>query len=296
MIRSMTGFGLATAEHMGTHYAVELRSLNNKYYKSQLRLPEEFQGFEAELDARLSKRLNRGSVVLTLRYSDTSADAPARLNTVALERYLQQLRTLLGEVNHAAFRVDLGALLGLPGVVVHDTGEDRLERARPVVSRLVEEACDKLLTMRSREGATLHEDLHRHRRFIAERLALTAERAPKVVELYQERLKQRVMLLLEGADAGVRDEDLIREVAIYAERSDIAEEIARLQGHLDQFAEIIDAGDEEPAGRTLDFLTQEMLREANTIASKSSDAALSRFTVEIKGAIDRIREQVQNVE
>ncbi len=295
MIRSMTGFGLATAEDNGTHFAVELRSLNNKYYKSQLRLPEELQGLEAELDSQLTRRLNRGSIVLTVRYSDTSAAAAAQINVAAMQEYLRQLLEIEG-IRHDATRIDIGALLDLPGVVVHDTGEDRLEQARPIVKKLVDDACEKLLAMRAREGATLHDELHKHRRFIGERLTQIAERAPQVVELYQQRLKQRVIALLDGAEASVRDDDLIREVAIYAERSDIAEEVARLQSHLEQFTEIIDATDEEPAGRTLDFLTQEMLREANTIASKSSDSTISRLTVEIKGAIDRIREQVQNVE
>lgn len=295
MIRSMTGFGLATAEDNGTHFAVELRSLNNKYYKSQLRLPEDLQGLEAELDSQLTRRLNRGSIVLTVRYSDTSAAAAAQINTAAIQAYLRQLLDVEG-MRHDAARVDIGALLELPGVVVHDTGEDRLEKARPIVRKLVDDACEKLLAMRAREGATLHDELHKHRQFIGERLTKIAERAPQVVELYQQRLKQRVIALLADAEATVRDEDLIREVAIYAERSDIAEEVARLQSHLEQFTEIIDATDDEPAGRTLDFLTQEMLREANTIASKSSDSTITRLTVEIKGAIDRIREQVQNVE
>ena len=288
----MTGFGLATTEDDGTHYLTEIRSLNNKYFKTLLRLPEELQGLEAELESALARRLTRGSVVLTVRWSDTSAHAAATINTAALRTYIDQLR----EVQTGETTIDLASLLQLPGVVMTSTGEDRLERARPVLMRLVDEACNKLVAMRTREGAMLHDDLHRHRTTIAERLAIIADRAPNVVEEYQQRLKQRVTELIANSAASVRDEDLIREVSIYAERSDIAEEICRLQGHLEQFADIIDTDDNEPAGRTLDFLTQEMLREANTIASKSSDAEISRRIVEIKGAIDRMREQVQNVE
>lgn len=295
MIRSMTGFGLATAEADGTHYVVEIRSLNNRYFKSQLRLPDELQGLEAELEPALRRRLNRGSVVLTLTYSDASEHAAARINTAAVQSYLEQLLEIDG-LGHDSTRIDIGALLHLPGVVIHGTGEDRLTQARPVVLQLVEEACGKLLVMRKREGGTLHDELHQNRQLIVDRLRLIAERAPLVVEEYQLRLKQRMESLLADTDAVVRDEDLIREVAVYAERSDIAEEVSRLAAHLGQFAEIIDDDGGEPSGRTLDFLTQEMLREANTIASKSSDAPISKLIVEIKGAIDRMREQVQNVE
>ncbi|QOJ18427.1 MAG: YicC family protein [Phycisphaeraceae bacterium] len=292
----MTGFGVATAEDAGTHYTVEVRSLNNKYFKGTLRLPDELQALEAELEPALRRRLNRGSVVLTLQYSDVSEQAGAHINTAALASYLKQLNGLGSTLGDTAVRVDVGSLLALPGVVVQQPREDRLEAARSVVLRLADEACDRLLAMREREGRMLHDDLHRNRALIAERLAVVARRAPAVVEEYQARLRQRVESLLRDSGAAVRDEDLIREVAVYAERSDIAEEIARLTAHLDQFGEIIDATDPEPAGRTLDFLTQEMLREANTIASKSSDTEISRAIVEIKGAIDRIREQVQNVE
>src|SRR5262245_19280053 len=138
--------------------------------------------------------------------------------------------------------------------------------------------------------------MHRLRASIAERLAGIAARAPQVVESYQARLRQRMESLLAEVGASVRDEDLLREVAVFAERSDIAEEIVRLGSHLEQFREIIDCDDREPSGRTLDFLAQEMLREANTIASKSSDAEISRRIVEIKGGIDRIKEQAANVE
>jgi uncharacterized protein (TIGR00255 family) len=295
MIRSMTGFGSASAEVDGTHYHLEVRSLNNKYFKALVRLPEELGGLDAEMESRLASRLSRGSVAAMVRFSMNSADAAAQINVKALQRYLDQLLGLPGLDNNSA-RVELGALLALPGVVMPDTGEAMIERARPVLLKLVEEACDKVMAMRTREGRTLHAELHRHCRFIADRLAVIAQRAPVVVEEYQRRLRERINALLAASGSTVRDEDVIREVAIYAERSDIAEEVSRLQGHLEQFAEIIDATDQDAAGRTLDFLSQEMLREANTIASKSSDVEISRRIVEVKGAIDRIKEQAQNIE
>jgi uncharacterized protein (TIGR00255 family) len=299
MIRSMTGFGAASAELEGAQYAVEVRSLNNKYFKAVVRLPDELQGLEAEIETALSRKLTRGSVVATARFTDTSADAAARININAARRYLEQLLEIpLTSRNGAAAtaQVDLTALLALPGVMMSDTAAEILDRSRPILLRLVSEASDKVLAMRTREGQALHGELHRHCDTIARRLKEIAERAPMVVDEYQRRLRDRINVLLTETGMAIRNEELIKEVAVYAERSDIAEEVQRLQGHLRQFAEIIDAGDEEPAGRTLDFLSQEMLREANTIASKSADVEISRRIVEIKGGIDRLKEQAQNVE
>ncbi len=296
MIRSMTGFGEASAKVDGTHYGVEIRSVNNRYFKAQIRLPDELQGMEAELDSAVAKRLTRGSIIVAIRFSDTSANAAAQINTKAIQRYLEQLLSVPG-LEHASARIDLGALINLPGVVISDSGEERLKNARQVLPKLINEACDKVEAMREREGRTLFADLQKHCHLIAEHLAVVKERVPATVVLYQERLRQRMQTLLaEVANSTVRDEDLLREVAIYAERTDIAEEVARLEGHLAQFGEIISADGEEPAGRTLDFLAQELLREANTIASKCLDVEISRRIVEIKGAIDRIKEQAQNVE
>ncbi len=295
MIRSMTGFGDASAKIDGAHYGVEIRSVNNRYYKAQVRLPDELQGLEAELDAAIGRRLGRGSVTVTIRFSDTSANAAAQINVKAVQRYLEQLLSIPG-LDHESARVDIGALLNLPGIVINDTGEERLHSARAVLIGLVDEACSKLQAMRAREGQTLLADLHKHCKLIASHLEVVKVRVPITVNMYQERLRQRMQALLAESGTTVRDEDLLREVAVYAERTDIAEEVARLEGHLAQFGEIIDAEGEEPAGRTLDFLAQELLREANTIASKCLDVEISRRIVEIKGAIDRIKEQAQNVE
>jgi len=295
MIRSMTGFGAASGNVDGAHYVTEIRSLNNRYFKAQLRLPEELQGLEAELESALARRFSRGSVVMTVKYSDTSADAASQINTNAMQRYLEQLLNVPG-IDHNAARIDLGALLALPGVVVSDTGEKRLDQARSVLLKLIDEACEKLLAMRQREGQTLHGELHRHCQDIRDHLDVIEQRVPVTVELYQDRLRQRMESLLADVGATVREEDLLREVAVYADRSDVAEEVSRLRGHIEQCIEIIDADSPEPSGRTLDFLAQEMLREANTIGSKCLDVEISRRIVEVKSRIDRIKEQVQNVE
>jgi uncharacterized protein (TIGR00255 family) len=148
--------------------------------------------------------------------------------------------------------------------------------------------------MRQREGGALFEDLMKHAQLIQRSLTEISKRAPFVIEDYHKKLTQRVNQLMSKAELQVNQQDLLREVAVFAERADISEEIQRLTTHLDSFEQSCRTG--EHAGRKLDFITQEMLREANTIASKANDADIARHIVEIKGAIDRLKEQVQNVE
>ncbi len=209
MIRSMTGFGTAAMEVDGARYVIEVRSLNSKYFKAVSRVPEELQGLEPELESAVASRLSRGSITLTVRFSDTSADAAAQINTNALQRYFDQLLDVPG-VDHDTARIDVGALIALPGVVMSGTGEQMLEKAKPVLSSLAQEACDKVLAMRSREGRGLHELLHTYRHQVAKRLAVIADRAPKVVELYQERLRDRITVLLAENATAVSDDDLLR--------------------------------------------------------------------------------------
>lgn len=292
----MTGFGESSAEHDGLHYFVEVRSLNSKYFKAVIRLPDEFQGLEAEMDAVLRRRLSRGTVTLTCTCTDVGATAALEVNERALARYIEQVRRVLPAAGAGA-SLDIAALLALPGVLQPPTNEEeRIARARAGFMPLVERACDGLLAMRAREGAALREDLLRQHELIAGRLAAIGHRAPGVVAEYERRLKARIDQMIADAGLALEPVELIKEIGVYAERTDIAEEVTRLKGHLEQFTGLVAGADGRPIGRTLDFLTQEMLREANTIASKSPDSEISRAIVEVKGAIDRIKEQVQNVE
>lgn len=296
MIRSMTGFGEASATVDGAHYFLEVRSLNNKYFKSTIRLPEEFQGLEAELESELRRRLTRGTITLVGKCSDASATAAYTINHQALANYVEQVKRV-PQSGEGGLRIDLAALLGLPGVLQPPADEEeRLNRARAAFGKLLDQAIARLVDMRALEGRSLVADLMTHHALIVDRLGKIAERGPAVVDDYQKRLQARIETLLDSARVKVEPADLLKEVAIFAERSDIAEEIARLGAHMEQFKDLLNGNDPRPVGRTLDFLAQEMLREANTIASKSGDASISRNIVEIKGAIDRIKEQVQNAE
>jgi uncharacterized protein (TIGR00255 family) len=293
MIVSMTGFGDATTERDGTHYAVEIRSLNNRYFKPVIKLPDNVSGMEPELESVLRERLGRGSITYILKMRVDSAEAAYHINTAALDAYIQQLKTVKGLDGVA--RIDLASLVQLPGVCQEPRDEtDEIEKHGPVVRELTGKAIDKLEQFRQREGQSLFNDLMKHAKIIERELAEIGTRAPSIVNEYHKRLTNRVNELIGKAELKVGEADLIREVAVFAERADVSEEIQRLTHHLKAFEQSCRTG--EHAGRKLDFITQEMLREANTIASKANDADIAGRIVEIKGAIDRLKEQVQNVE
>jgi uncharacterized protein (TIGR00255 family) len=293
MIVSMTGFGDAAAESGGTHYAVEIRSLNNRFFKPVIKLPDHVSGLEPELEVMLREQLGRGSITYILKMRTDSAEAAYHINTQALKVYLDQLQQVKGL--DRLVTIDLAALVQLPGVCQEPRDEtDEIERHGPTIRDLSVKAIRKLNVMRRREGESLFKELMKHVTVISTSLAEIQKRAPFVIEDYHKRLQTRVNQLLSKAELQVNQADLLKEVAVFAERADIAEEIQRLTHHLEAFEHACRS--DEHSGRKLDFITQEMLREANTIASKANDATIARHIVEIKGAIDRLKEQVQNVE
>ncbi len=234
----MTGFGEAATQHDGVHYAVELRSLNNRYFKATIRLPEEIQGLEAELETQLRRRINRGSITLVVKLRLGEAQGAHHVNDAALLSYLDHLATLherVAERDHKV-HIDLTALLALPGVLQPlENEQSMMSRSRDVIRQLVDEACVKLTAMRQTEGEAIAADLRTHSDAIRSRVGLIQGRTGEVVEAYHERLKTRVNELIARAEMQVGENDLVRELAVYAERSDISEELSRLAGHLDQF-------------------------------------------------------------
>jgi uncharacterized protein (TIGR00255 family) len=295
MILSMTGYGDAQASVEGISYALEIRSLNNRYFKALIKLPEYLQFFESEVEKLLRTRLGRGSISCVLRVRNDGA-TDYKINPGALQDYVNQICAVrLPAGVHAT--LDLGSVAAMPGVCQPPILDEALRRKYwEIIRGLIEEALAKLVRMRQEEGEALCADLLAHCQRTRTYLAEITTLAPRVAQDYHERLRTRVQMLLnEGAAKLELDGDaLAREVAIYAERCDISEELARLASHLEQFAKFCHS--KEHAGRKLDFLAQEMLREANTIGSKSNDAEIAGHVVEIKGLIDRLKEQVQNVE
>jgi uncharacterized protein (TIGR00255 family) len=294
MISSMTGFGQACSEVDGVVYTVEVRSVNNRYFKAQIRMPDIVAYLEGEIERLHRDSIHRGTVNYTLRMKNISGEAFFDIDENAMKTYVRRLSGLL-EDSDGHSRIDLASLLSLPGVVqpvVPD--QEQLEKMRQVILSLSKNALELLKQSRTEEGQSLTADLLVNLDRIAENLEIARTRVGGVVEEYHTRLKERVDQLLAKAQLNIDQDLLAREVAVFADRSDIAEELSRLSAHLEQFRKCCQAGG--AVGRRLDFITQEMLREANTIASKSSDTMINQSVIEMKCAIDRIKEQVQNVE
>jgi uncharacterized protein (TIGR00255 family) len=289
----MTGFGAASGAVDGIEYTVEIKSVNNRYFKPSIKLPESWSRAEAELESKLRQVIARGTVTVTLRMRIPDDKAAYTVHTKVLDTYLRQIEALEVEGN-PSMRIDLGSLMQLPGVLEPPSMERIVEQTRAGLMNLVDAALDQLMAMRRREGQSLADDLHRHCEAMRSAMDRIGQRAPEVVALYHERLRQRVAELTGEAKVQLDADSLAREVALFADRSDISEEISRLEGHLQQFLDAFDS--DEPVGRKLDFIAQEMLREANTIASKSGDPEIARIIVDVKSAVDRIKEQVQNIE
>jgi uncharacterized protein (TIGR00255 family) len=289
----MTGFGAAEGQAEDVRLAVEVRTVNHRYLKPSIRLPEAWAGAETEIERIVRSRLRRGSIALTVRMKLDAARQAYTVNADALGGYIEQLLPLEVEAN-PTLRIDLGSLMQLPGVCEPPELDELCRRTWDTLSGLVHEALDKVEQMRRREGQALRDDLLGHCDALEQGAREVAERAPEVVELYHQRLRDRVAELTGEGTVQIDAEALAREVAIFAERSDISEEVSRLLSHLEHFRSA--TGTAGAVGRKLEFIAQEMLREANTIASKAGDAGMARTVVEMKAVIDRIKEQVQNVE
>jgi uncharacterized protein (TIGR00255 family) len=290
----MTGFGEARSQADGTAVAVEVRTINSRHFKLSYRASEGYGPLEPEVEAVVRETIRRGTVQLNLRIDRGASADDYRINTEVVENYRRQLEKYTG---HSEWNDpdDLRMLLSLPGAVDEKSRGDSDPRDDwPVIEPVVREAIASLTKMRTEEGVALAADLAHNGRQIAELLDSIARRAPEVTQSYQSRLTGRVQQALSELNVTVEPADLLREVALFADRSDISEEIVRLRSHLQQYeAALLMA---ESSGRKLEFIAQEMGREINTIGSKANDAEISRLVVEIKTALERIREQIQNVE
>lgn len=298
MINSMTGFGRLCREIDGTSYAVEIKTVNNRYFKMTSRIQDSAAFLEDDIEKLLRKNIYRGSLNYTLRCKSITSEAMLDIDTNALAGLLNKLNKFsLSEKgsDSGQFKIDIGSLLSLPGIVrPYEPDNSVAGKIRKAVLEITNEVIQSVKKMRAVEGDAMLTDLKDNCQQIEQALAAIGSRAPVVINNYQDRLKNRVDILLESAKLELDKDSLAREVAIFADRCDIAEEITRLTSHLEQFLKICE--NETCAGRKLDFLCQEMLREANTIASKASNAEIARYVVEIKSCIDRIKEQVQNIE
>ena len=287
-VRSMTGFGAATREAGGAVAQVEARSVNNRHLTVSMRAPAAFDARQAELEALVRARLQRGTVTVTISVRAPRNAAPSRINAAVVKDYARQL----AEADLPTSPDVIGQLLRLPGAIEDAPPATFGEEEFSLVREALEAALGALLEMREREGAALHAELDVGAIDIERLAGLVASRVPAAVAAAKARLEERLAALL--GDTALTPELVAREVAVLADRTDVAEEVARLASHVAQWRDALREGG--PIGRRLDFLAQEMGRETNTIGSKSQDEALARAVVDMKVAIERLKEQAANVE
>jgi uncharacterized protein (TIGR00255 family) len=291
-MNSMTGFGRASRKERGLDLEVEIRSVNHRFLLVKQNLPEGFARQEAEIEQKVRDRLGRGSVTVHAAVRAAEGSGPALPPPEALESAARGLRKIRKALKIGG-DLTMEELLAVPGLW-KEAGAGDLDAHAPKLLKLVGEALDALEQVRAREGASIVADLHRRLDAIGGLLDRVQARVPAVVEAYQRRLEERIRQLLEQKGFEASKPDVLREVAIHADRCDISEECQRLRAHLAEFRKIL--ASKGPAGRRLDFLSQEMGREINTTASKGNDAEISARTVEMKAELEKIKEQVENLE
>lgn len=289
----MTGIGEARVENDRLAVSVELRSVNNRHLKVSLRGPEAYLSLEHDIEKIVRSRVSRGTINVNLRVDRLQGDAGYTVRRGVLSDYVAQLRSLASEL-HLSPPSDLTTLLALPGVIVEGSSSSLEPEDGEIIARAMHAALDRLHEFRVREGEAMSRELSQLCDALETSMANVAVRAPLVVEEYRSRLQSRIDEILRQAGLNVPAVDLVREVGLFADRSDINEELTRLRSHIAQFRGLIAAG--ESAGRTMEFLCQELNREVNTIGSKANDVEIARCVVDGKGSIERIREIVQNVE
>lgn len=291
---SMTGHGRGEHSQDGYKAVAELAGGNRKQLEIRVSLPREFETLEGEVRARLQRRLSRGRVSVRVAVLNAKGEDLARvvLNEALARECAARLRELAA-VAGIEGSVGMDSVARIPGVLRVEAGAGEAKRVGILIQRALDKALAGMLAMRRAEGEKLGEDLQRRIGLMRRAAAKVEKRAPKVLDRYRRQLLERVRQAgIEGVEAD--DERLLKEVVLFADRSDISEELTRLQSHFDQFDVL--ARSRQPVGRTLDFLAQEMHREVNTIGAKANDALISKSVVLLKMELEKFREQAQNVE
>jgi uncharacterized protein (TIGR00255 family) len=292
-LRSMTGFGWGRALHRGLAVEVELSAVNRKQFDVHVTLPRTLLALESRVYDLIHRRVSRGAVTGMVK---VSVSGQARQRSISVD--MDAARACVRELRRAARALrlpdDLTALslVSLPEVIQYEKLPEDTDRVWPVLRRALREALGQLAAMREREGAALEADLVRRFAALHRQGDRVKALAPRTAERYRRALRKRL------EDAGIElsgsEPALLREIALFADRCEITEELVRLDSHFRQVSRLF--ASREPVGRSLDFLCQEMLREVNTIGSKANDAAVSRHVIQFKAGLETIREQVQNLE
>ncbi len=293
LLLSMTGIGIGSAESGEERLMVEIRSVNNRYFKLSLRSPDCFAVFEPEIEKTLRERISRGTVNVSIRLESRGLPSAIRIQQDVLKGYWSQLQPLAKELKTKPPR--LSELLTLPGVLSDESqSSTAAEEHLALLKQALSSALDEFEAFRCREGAAMQDDLCKQQSLIIEKSQLVRETAPQVLQEYREKLLERINQVLANSATQVTPAEVVREMSLFADKCDINEELARLASHFEQFEKYL--SDQISQGRKIEFLLQEMFREINTVGSKANHAAIAHCVVEMKAALERMREVIQNVE
>lgn len=299
MLKSMTGFGRGEYEDANFSITVEMKAVNHRYNEVSIRLPRFMNPVEDRIRKTILKTISRGRIDVFINADYTTSDnATLKVDknlAAAYHKALLDIAEAIGaeklNMNEA---VEVMNIARFDDVINVKEGFFDVESVWPKIDVAVQQALSNLVAMRETEGGNIYGDFIYRADLIAEKLTQIEERSGMIVDEYQSRLTERINNILAEYNVTVEPERLLQEVAIFADRSSITEEIVRLKSHIKQFKAIL--ASDKPVGRKLDFLIQEFNREANTIASKANDYTLAQIVVEIKAEIEKIREQIQNIE
>ena len=291
MGNSMTGYGRAQAVSDGREIAVELRSVNHRYFEFSARLPRGMGYLEDRLKKQVAARVSRGKVELTLTCSAARSGVQVQADEALAAAYVHTLRAL-SETLHLQDDLTASVLLRLPDVLTVSKLQEEEDAVWNLVAPVAKQALDGFCAMRAQEGERLSADIDARLDALAAAVVFVQQRSPASVEAYRGRLYEKLTELL--ADTNIDEQRLLTEAAIFADKIAVDEETVRLDSHLAQYRQLLHGG--EPAGRKLDFLTQELNREVNTIGSKAQDLEIANQVLQMKAEIEKIREQIQNIE
>lgn len=292
-MRSMTGYGRGQCGVNGAQFSVELNSVNRKQSDVTVALPRELAELEPRVRDLINSEISRGrlNVVIAYHSHSPSGGAESAIDTALAQTYYAAMRSLQAELG-ASGEVSIDTVLRAPGVIRMPQEQIVAEEAWPSIQKALKEALADLIRMREREGKHLAKDLIRRLKAVRGWVHKIRDHQPTVAAKYRQNLVERIAKA--GVMIPVDDERILKEVIFFADKSDITEEITRLESHFSQFAQHLRRN--EPVGRTLDFMTQEISREFNTLGAKANDVVISQFVVLCKAEMEKIREQLQNIE
>lgn len=292
MLKSMTGFGRAQKEIDGYIITVELKSVNHRYFEFSSRVPRQYGFLDEKLKSYINGKVSRGKIECYVTIEALSTDtADVVVNHTLATAYVNALKEIAETYE---LKDDFGAstISRFPEVLVVKKSDEDEEKLWGYVQEVCSEAIDKFVAMREVEGSKMKDDIYSRGQFILDCVSYIEERSPQTVKEYNDKLVERVHELL--GDVSLDESRILQEVAIYADKVAVAEETVRLRSHIEQLNTFISS--DEPVGRKMDFLVQEINRETNTIGSKANDVDIARKVVDIKAEVEKIREQIQNIE